>query len=136
GDVTGRYFYCSSRRRHTRYSRDWSSDVCSSDLHSLLLPQTFLEIGLRADLVGLVKRLGVVLRSHQSFPPVVKVLDLVFVIVGDLPFQDFPPWCVFGLRLEKTHMRFSRNKTCTFSAPDRDQTFLIYCSRPASDAPL
>src|SRR5690606_40375613 len=26
------YFYFSSRRRHTRFSRDWSSDVCSSDL--------------------------------------------------------------------------------------------------------
>src|SRR5690606_25795318 len=25
-------FYCSGRRRHTRFSRDWSSDVCSSDL--------------------------------------------------------------------------------------------------------
>src|SRR5690606_19247761 len=25
----------SSRRRHTRFSRDWSSDVCSSDLHTL-----------------------------------------------------------------------------------------------------
>src|SRR5690606_39286525 len=25
---------CSSRRRHTRFSRDWSSDVCSSDLAS------------------------------------------------------------------------------------------------------
>src|SRR5690606_40412809 len=25
----------SSRRRHTRFSRDWSSDVCSSDLESL-----------------------------------------------------------------------------------------------------
>src|SRR5690606_7538439 len=24
----------SSRRRHTRFSRDWSSDVCSSDLES------------------------------------------------------------------------------------------------------
>src|SRR5690606_41170492 len=24
----------SSRRRHTRFSRDWSSDVCSSDLFS------------------------------------------------------------------------------------------------------
>src|SRR5690606_39975803 len=23
------------RRRHTRFSRDWSSDVCSSDLHSV-----------------------------------------------------------------------------------------------------
>src|SRR5690606_41085653 len=26
-------FY-SSRRRHTRFSRDWSSDVCSSDLEA------------------------------------------------------------------------------------------------------
>src|SRR3712207_8047423 len=25
-------FFFSSRRRHTRYWRDWSSDVCSSDL--------------------------------------------------------------------------------------------------------
>src|SRR5216684_8874897 len=28
-------FFFSSRRRHTRCSRDWSSDVCSSDLNSL-----------------------------------------------------------------------------------------------------
>src|SRR5690606_39706878 len=26
-------FFFSSRRRHTRFSRDWSSDVCSSDYH-------------------------------------------------------------------------------------------------------
>src|SRR5574337_1784721 len=26
------FFFFSSRRRHTRLSRDWSSDVCSSDL--------------------------------------------------------------------------------------------------------
>src|SRR2546428_7458820 len=26
------YFFFSSRRRHTRSDRDWSSDVCSSDL--------------------------------------------------------------------------------------------------------
>src|SRR5690606_39911239 len=40
-------FFFSSRRRHTRFSRDWSSDVCSSDLlhhnprsdrHAMLLP--------------------------------------------------------------------------------------------------
>src|SRR3712207_9467400 len=29
------FFFFSSRRRHTRYWRDWSSDVCSSDLDSL-----------------------------------------------------------------------------------------------------
>src|SRR5207253_7501105 len=27
-------FFSSSRRRHTRWPRDWSSDVCSSDLLS------------------------------------------------------------------------------------------------------
>src|SRR6266508_4981800 len=28
------FFFFSSRRRHTRWPRDWSSDVCSSDLSS------------------------------------------------------------------------------------------------------
>src|SRR5690606_40388232 len=32
GMVTVVMFFFSSRRRHTRFSRDWSSDVCSSDL--------------------------------------------------------------------------------------------------------
>src|SRR5690606_30676473 len=30
--LTRRCFFLSSRRRHTSFSRDWSSDVCSSDL--------------------------------------------------------------------------------------------------------
>src|SRR2546429_6872783 len=30
------FFFFSSRRRHTRCSRDWSSDVCSSDLEALV----------------------------------------------------------------------------------------------------
>src|SRR5690606_40952716 len=30
------YFFFSSRRRHTRFSRDWSSDVCSSDLANIM----------------------------------------------------------------------------------------------------
>src|SRR5437870_10228783 len=32
-----RLFFFSSRRRHTRWPRDWSSDVCSSDLHKKFL---------------------------------------------------------------------------------------------------
>src|SRR5690606_6263404 len=35
--TTDVYFLSSSRRRHTRFSRDWSSDVCSSDLDYVLL---------------------------------------------------------------------------------------------------
>src|SRR6266436_6873792 len=34
----GFFFFFSSRRRHTRCSRDWSSDVCSSDLSSKRAP--------------------------------------------------------------------------------------------------
>src|SRR5690625_7468848 len=30
------FFFFSSRRRHTRWPRDWSSDVCSSDLAAIV----------------------------------------------------------------------------------------------------
>src|SRR5699024_11942499 len=33
--VNSIFFFFSSRRRHTISKRDWSSDVCSSDLHYL-----------------------------------------------------------------------------------------------------
>src|SRR2546430_4106029 len=32
-------FFFSSRRRHTRFDCDWSSDVCSSDLFSFAAPE-------------------------------------------------------------------------------------------------
>src|SRR5690606_39835017 len=40
-----------SRRRHTRFSRDWSSDVCSSDLRTRLYLQdlTYDAVKGRAD---------------------------------------------------------------------------------------
>src|SRR2546428_8550380 len=40
-------FFFSSRRRHTRFDSDWSSDVCSSDLgfvSHLLLGETEVEL--------------------------------------------------------------------------------------------
>src|SRR3712207_7443714 len=44
----GRYvFFFSSRRRHTRYWRDWSSDVCSSDLMSRSLREVVFVDGVR-----------------------------------------------------------------------------------------
>src|SRR3712207_8501697 len=43
-------FFFSSRRRHTRYWRDWSSDVCSSDLEEVRVP--FALQGLIGTLAG------------------------------------------------------------------------------------
>src|SRR5207253_3376729 len=37
------FFFFSSRRRHTRWPRDWSSDVCSSDLRLDTEMRTVLE---------------------------------------------------------------------------------------------
>src|SRR5215203_1604157 len=41
------FFFFSSRRRHTRYWRDWSSDVCSSDLglERVGIDDSFFELG-------------------------------------------------------------------------------------------
>src|SRR2546430_11309009 len=35
GLLTAFLFFFSSRRRHTRFDCDWSSDVCSSDLNKI-----------------------------------------------------------------------------------------------------
>src|SRR3712207_8931183 len=42
-DAVGCFFFFSSRRRHTRYWRDWSSDVCSSDLYLTLQKNATVE---------------------------------------------------------------------------------------------
>src|SRR2546421_2059335 len=42
GDYSLYCFFFSSRRRHTRSDRDWSSDVCSSDLEGMASPTVSL----------------------------------------------------------------------------------------------
>src|SRR3712207_7470364 len=53
GMLTGliAFFFFSSRRRHTRYWRDWSSDVCSSDLPGHLAADLLRRARLRRGLV-------------------------------------------------------------------------------------
>src|SRR3712207_9240254 len=49
-------FFFSSRRRHTRYWRDWSSDVCSSDLSSKEMDASFVNGAIRfSQAIGNVK---------------------------------------------------------------------------------
>src|SRR3989338_372599 len=40
------FFFFSSRRRHTRWNCDWSSDVCSSDLHARKVMSALWGMGL------------------------------------------------------------------------------------------
>src|SRR4051794_25207439 len=47
-----KYFFFSSRRRHTRWTGDWSSDVCSSDLERR---QRLLDVSVLARAMDLVE---------------------------------------------------------------------------------
>src|SRR5690606_39346773 len=74
------YFFFSSRRRHTRFSRDWSSDVCSSDL--------FVVLGKRIEgYVGLMSSLGGT--TATIFPLLVAgLLTLYFLFNQRIKFKD------------------------------------------------
>src|SRR5699024_11966486 len=48
------FFFFSSRRRHTRSKRDWSSDVCSSDLQGILCHFFLLRCPVRHDIHDLI----------------------------------------------------------------------------------
>ena len=50
--TTNLIFFFSSRRRHTRSDRDWSSDVCSSDLCPLHFTQQYNAITIPASLLA------------------------------------------------------------------------------------
>src|SRR2546429_2351968 len=52
GGVLSSCFFFSSRRRHTRCSRDWSSDVCSSDLLILAVAHLEQQVKLLAQVLG------------------------------------------------------------------------------------
>src|SRR2546422_2258711 len=67
------FFFFSSRRRHTRCSRDWSSDVCSSDL-TLIEPKERARGVSELRLVAPVRRSS---RSETSLPPMRSAAALV-----------------------------------------------------------
>src|SRR5690606_40228357 len=66
-------------RRHTRFSRDWSSDVCSSDLH---LGPVNLDLTTRRG--GPLRRL----KDVGKNPHVVPVVSLENGVVIDVPRGD------------------------------------------------
>src|SRR5690348_18300976 len=62
-------FFFSSRRRHTRWTGDWSSDVCSSDL-KYFSPRSFGHTGFTGTSIWVdpEKQLFVVLLTNRVYP--------------------------------------------------------------------
>src|SRR5690606_42057788 len=64
-------FFFSSRRRHTRFSRDWSSDVCSSDLMAIKEMEKLSQLALEKWEVSRLLMLHVVGEKEIGEPVVV-----------------------------------------------------------------
>src|SRR5690625_7790591 len=63
-------FFFSSRRRHTRWPRDWSSDVCSSDLSLGLKGRVIVsKDGINATVGGDVFDVKQYVRATKSYAP-------------------------------------------------------------------
>src|SRR5216683_5660252 len=81
------FFFFSSRRRHTRSDRDWSSDVCSSDLAAFPDSPSGPRLAIvgegpcRQALEGEIARLHLTGRAHlcgerRDIPSVLKAFDV------------------------------------------------------------
>ena len=77
-------FFFSSRRRHTRYIGDWSSDVCSSDLVDLSTnpPTRVFESG--SILLYLAEKFGALLPTEPAHR--IECLSWLFWQMGSAPY--------------------------------------------------
>src|SRR3989449_6537490 len=118
------FFFFSSRRRHTRCSRDWSSDVCSSDL-KLEVPeiqQQIVEIRATAREAGSRTKIAVSSRD-DAIDPVGACVGLkgsrVQAVVNELGGEriDIVPWSPDPERFAKLALAPARVAR-VFSDPD------------------
>src|SRR5690606_3354907 len=90
-------FFFSSRRRHTRFSRDWSSDVCSSDLSAELAHELKNPLAIIKASVDVLRNQLDPKREHPAFgylsDEVMRLSRLITNILGfskDRPLQAKP----------------------------------------------
>src|SRR5207249_2273925 len=77
-------FFFSSRRRHTRSKRDWSSDVCSSDLESGIA----LHIHQLDKVSGDGNNLARSLIDHRNFHPRIDWADQALLLACENAHRD------------------------------------------------
>src|ERR1041385_9327623 len=73
--VRASVFFFSSRRRHTRCSRDWSSDVCSSDLKDFLAEDCDPRRMFREHTSGTTGTPVLIWRSRESLEQLYAIAD-------------------------------------------------------------
>src|SRR2546430_4197688 len=85
--LCGRLFFFSSRRRHTRFDCDWSSDVCSSDLFWYFLKLGWLAFGGPVGQIGLMHLQVVERQKWLDEEEFVRALNFCHVLPGPEALQ-------------------------------------------------
>src|SRR3712207_3974281 len=99
------FFFFSSRRRHTRYWRDWSSDVCSSDL--LYLGQADVTIARQQTYHAILALLGVEIAFHRRRSGAQERPGAIHLGQNDGRAAGMIAWC--GVLLLETRLVFLVN---------------------------
>src|SRR5256886_7385468 len=73
------FFFFSSRRRHTRFDCDWSSDVCSSDLNPTIY---------WPDLATTLNDLAILAHKQDDMRPAQEWIEEALIINRDLWRND------------------------------------------------
>src|SRR6266513_5457910 len=97
------YFFFSSRRRHTRSKRDWSSDVCSSDLaQARAAIDRGAPVKIEAEIKNIDRTAGAMLSGeiakaygHTGLPD-----DTIHVKLKGTAGQSFGAWLARGITFE------------------------------------
>src|SRR5256884_5984875 len=102
------FFFFSSRRRHTRCSRDWSSDVCSSDLgFDVLYACQDVDYDKAARLFSIPRRFGIakaLLIARGMHVGVIALLSWLALSLG-LPWPSWAGIAVVAVLLAYEHSR-------------------------------
>src|SRR5207247_9247086 len=113
------FFFFSSRRRHTRSTRDWSSDVCSSDLGAKLLARRF----------GTMKAL-----RNASVEEISKIRGVGMAIAEAVAgFFDETKNRKLLERLEKLGLNFTEPTITEGKGPLAGQTYVVTGTLPSLD---
>src|SRR5207253_7036126 len=127
----------SSRRRHTRWPRDWSSDVCSSDLHvpaagihasatvmllgvalNYMVPERVFIWVTSVALVGTFWTWGIILVSHLNYRRAV-LAGRVPAAPFRMPGAPFANWAVLAFLVAVSALlwRDPDNRVALYVAP-------------------
>src|SRR2546430_4014722 len=109
------FFFFSSRRRHTRFDCDWSSDVCSSDLYPEPPPPGLVPSCAEGGVLGVLP--GIV-GSIQAMETIKLILGSGDHLMGRLLLFD-----ALGMRFRELKLR--RNPKCPMCGVNRVITELI-----------